>query len=64
MVFSIVLYVLFALLATASIFWIVRYHYTTGRAVLWSVVTLVGFAVLAFWVIWLLRTAMAGAGGG
>ncbi len=60
MIFSIVLYGLFTLLATVSIFWIVRYHYTTGRAVVWSVVTLVGFAVLAFWVIWLLRTAAAG----
>ncbi len=60
MVFAIVLYVLFALLATASVFAIVRYHYGNRRAVLSSLVTLVGFAVLAFWVGWLLRTAMTG----
>jgi hypothetical protein len=61
-IFSIVLYSLFSLLATVGIFWIVRYNYTTRRAILWSVVTLVSFAALAVWVIWVLHTAAAGAG--
>lgn len=60
MILSAVLYVAFALLATGGIFWIVRFHYGTGRAAIWSVVSLAGFAVLALWVIWLLRTAAAG----
>ena len=63
MIFSIVLYSVFSVLATAGVFWIVRYTHDTRRAVLWSVVTLVSFAVLAGWVIWVLRTAAAGAGG-
>lgn len=63
MVFSIVLYSLFSLLATVGVFWIVRYTHDTRRAILWSVVTLVSFAVLAGWVIWVLHTAAAASAG-
>jgi hypothetical protein len=50
MLLPITLYVAFTVIATVSLFLLVRYHYGLRPALLWSLVLLLAFAALGWWI--------------
>jgi len=60
MALSIALFAAFTLLATAGLFLLLRHHYGVRSAVAWSVLLLLAFVALGWWVVWLIRTSGLG----
>ena len=60
MALPLTLFLAFTLLATAGLFLLLRHHYGLRPAVLWSVLLLLAFAALGWWVVWLIRAAGLG----
>lgn len=47
----------FAVLATVGLFLLLRHHYGLRPAVVWSVLLLLAFVGLGWWVFWMIRGA-------
>lgn len=60
MALPITLFVAFTVIATVSLFLLVRHHYGVRRAIVWSLALLVFFVALAGWVVSLIRGAGLG----
>lgn len=60
MALALTLFVLFAVLASLGLFLLLRHHYGLRPAVGWSVLLLVGFLGLGWWVVWMIRAAGLG----
>lgn len=54
---AMVLFVLFTVLASLGLFLLLRHHYGLRPAVGWSLLMLLGFAGLGWWVVWMIRAA-------
>lgn len=57
MALSLTLFVAFTLLATTGLFLILRHHYGLRPALLWSLLLLLAFAALGWWVAWLIHAS-------
>lgn len=55
MVLPLALFAAFTLLATLGLFLLLRHHYGLRPAVVWSLLLLLAFAALGWWVAWLIR---------
>ena len=55
MALPVALFVVFTLLATAGLFLLLRHHYGLRPALAWSLLLLLAFAVLGWWVASIVR---------
>lgn len=55
MALPLILFAAFTLLATAGLFLLLRHHYGLRPAVLWSLLLLLAFAALGWWVVSIVR---------
>lgn len=51
------LFAVFTLLATAGLFLLLRHHYGLRPALAWSLLLLLAFAALGWWVAWLIHAS-------
>lgn len=59
MIFGATLFVLFTILAVAGLFWILYYHFGWKVATIWSVLLLLAFVALG-WFVWSLLAGHMG----
>jgi hypothetical protein len=57
MVLSVALLAAFTLLATAGLFLLLRHHYGLRPALAWSLLLLLAFAALGWWVVAIVRAS-------
>ncbi len=57
MALPLVLFAAFTLLATLGLFLLLRHHYGLRPALAWSVLLLLAFAALGWWVVWIVRAS-------
>ncbi|MFW6175630.1 MAG: hypothetical protein ACOC7L_02280 [Acidobacteriota bacterium] len=57
MALPLTLFSAFAVLATVGLFLLLRHHYGLRPAVVWSVLLLLAFVGLGWWVLWMIRAA-------
>ncbi|MFP3939638.1 MAG: hypothetical protein ACLF0P_04970 [Thermoanaerobaculia bacterium] len=60
MALPLTLFSAFAVLATVGLFLLLRHHYGLRPAVVWSVLLLLAFVGLGWWVLWMIRGAGLG----
>lgn len=57
MALPLILFAAFTLLATLGLFLLLRHHYGLRPALAWSVLLLLAFAALGWWVVWIVRAS-------
>lgn len=57
MALPLVLFAAFTLLATLGLFLLLRHHYGLRPALAWSVLLVLAFAALGWWVVWIVRAS-------
>lgn len=57
MALPLILFAAFTLLATLGLFLLLRHHYGLRPALAWSVLLVLAFAALGWWVVWIVRAS-------